>query len=97
MAHLSAGQFFGEMSLMTGAPRSATVVATSDVDCYVLNRAIFQQLLDKNPSILGEVGRLFAEREVKLKMDREGLSAEAAQKHVQSQDLMARIKSFFGI
>jgi CRP-like cAMP-binding protein len=97
VAKLSAGQFFGEMSLMTGAPRSATVCATSDVDCYVLNRAIFQQLLDKNPSILGEVGRLFAEREVKLKMDREGLSAEAARQHVAGQDLMGRIKSFFGI
>ncbi len=97
VATLHSGEFFGEMSLMTGAPRSATVVARTDVDCYVLNRAIFKQLLDKNPSLLGQVGQLFTEREVKLKMDRDGLSAAAARQHVEHQDLVGRIKSFFGI
>jgi small-conductance mechanosensitive channel/CRP-like cAMP-binding protein len=97
LATLHGGDFFGEMSLLTGAPRSATVVAKCDVDCYVLNKAIFKQLLDKNPSLLGEVGRLFSEREVNLKMQRDGLSAEAARQHVEKQDLVGLIKSFFGI
>jgi small-conductance mechanosensitive channel/CRP-like cAMP-binding protein len=97
LAALKGGDFFGEMSLMTGAPRSATVVAKSDVDCYVLNKAIFKQLLEKNPSLLGQVGKLFSEREVNLKMERDGLSAAAARQHVEKQDLVARIKDFFGI
>jgi small-conductance mechanosensitive channel len=97
VAKLRSGDFFGEMSLMTGAPRSATVVAQSDVDCYVLNKSIFQQLLDKNPSLLGQVTKLFSEREVNSKMTRDGLSAEAARQHVEKQDLGGRIKAFFGI
>jgi small-conductance mechanosensitive channel/CRP-like cAMP-binding protein len=97
VAALQAGEFFGEMSLMTGAPRSATVVARTDVDCYVLNKSIFKGLLDKNPSLLDQVGKLFAEREVKTKMDRDGLSAEAARLHVDHQDLIGRIKDFFGL
>jgi len=97
LASLKGGDFFGEMSLMTGAPRSATVVAKSDVDCYVLNKEIFKQLLEKNPSLLGQVGKLFSEREVNLKMERDGLSAAAARQHVEKQDLVARIKDFFGI
>jgi small-conductance mechanosensitive channel/CRP-like cAMP-binding protein len=97
IAVLHSGDFFGEMSLLTGAPRSATVVAKTDVDCYVLNKTIFKQLLDKNPPLLEKVGKLFADREVQLKMDREGLSSEAARQHVEHQDLVGRIKSFFGI
>jgi small-conductance mechanosensitive channel len=97
LATLHAGQFFGEMSLMTGAPRSATVIAKNDADCYVLNQSIFKQLLDKNPPLLGEVTRLLSEREVNLQMTREGLSAEAARQHVENQDLVGRIKNFFGI
>ncbi|HVY60229.1 MAG TPA: mechanosensitive ion channel family protein, partial [Planctomycetota bacterium] len=37
VAKLKDGSFFGEMSLMTGAPRSATVVALTDVECYKLD------------------------------------------------------------
>jgi hypothetical protein len=34
IARLGPGQFFGEMSLMTGAARTATVVAITDLECY---------------------------------------------------------------
>jgi small-conductance mechanosensitive channel len=34
-----AGQFFGEMGLLTGEARNATVIARTDVECYRLDRA----------------------------------------------------------
>ncbi|HEV3008412.1 MAG TPA: cyclic nucleotide-binding domain-containing protein, partial [Burkholderiales bacterium] len=47
---LNAGQFFGEMALLTGDARAATVVAKSDVECYRLDRASFQELLSGLPA-----------------------------------------------
>ncbi|OGQ11456.1 MAG: hypothetical protein A2138_07265, partial [Deltaproteobacteria bacterium RBG_16_71_12] len=44
VARIGAGSFFGEMSLMTGEPRSATVVAITDVECYRLDAAAFRDL-----------------------------------------------------
>ena len=47
--HGHAGQFFGEMALITGDARAATVVAKTDVECYRLDRASFQELLSAAP------------------------------------------------
>ena len=44
-----AGQFFGEMALLSGDARSATVIAKTDVECYRLDRASFQDLLSGPP------------------------------------------------
>ena len=47
---LGPGQFFGEMSLLLDQPRSATVVAAEDTDCFVLFKTDFQNLVRKNPA-----------------------------------------------
>ncbi len=97
VAVLHEGDFFGEMSLMTGEPRRATVVAKMDAECYVIDRALFQQTLRNNARLAEEIGKLLSEREMKNKIEREGLSAEAARRAMDHQALLGRIKSFFGI
>ena len=97
VAVLGEGDFFGEMSLMTGEPRRATVVAKTDVECYVIDRALFQQILRNNAKLADEIGKLLSEREMKNKIEREGLSAEAARKIADHQALLHRIRSFFGL
>jgi small-conductance mechanosensitive channel/CRP-like cAMP-binding protein len=96
LATLRAGDFFGEMSLMTGEPRHATVIAKDDSDCYVIDRALFQRVLARRRELAGEIGRLLAEREVALKHKQEGLSARVAL-HSEHQALIERIKVFFGL
>ena len=49
--HLGAGEYFGEMSLLDGQPRSASVVAESAVRLLVIRRGSFQKLLDETPGI----------------------------------------------
>src|SRR5262249_30777189 len=51
VAILEPGDFFGEMSLLTGAKRTATAVAVRDVDCYHLAKSDMQSLLDARPSL----------------------------------------------
>jgi small-conductance mechanosensitive channel/CRP-like cAMP-binding protein len=97
VATLGEGDFFGEMSLMTGEPRRATVVARADAECYVIDRALFQQILRNNGKLADEIGKLLSEREMKNKIEREGLSAEAARKSTDHQALLTRIRSFFGL
>jgi CRP-like cAMP-binding protein len=98
VARLGPGQFFGEMSLMTGSARSATVVALADVDCIVVDRAAFQAILRTKESLATEIGQLLHEREQELKGDQEALSSEAAARiQDERQALLGRIKNFFGI
>jgi CRP-like cAMP-binding protein len=49
--HLGAGEYFGEMSLLDGEPRSATVIADTSVRLLVIRRRHFQKLLDDTPGI----------------------------------------------
>ena len=50
-SELRPGDFFGEMSLVDGEPRSATVVATTDLRLLIVDRAHFCRLLDEMPDL----------------------------------------------
>ena len=51
VAHLGPGDFLGELAVLSGTPRSATVTATSPMVLEVLNRREFMALLDENKSL----------------------------------------------
>ncbi|MEE9614282.1 MAG: cyclic nucleotide-binding domain-containing protein [Thermodesulfobacteriota bacterium] len=46
------GEIFGEMSFLDGRPRSATIVAISDIEAYVMDRGKFEGLVDGHPRII---------------------------------------------
>src|SRR5207244_223616 len=48
---LGPGDFFGEMALLAGKPRSATVVAAEPVEAMTLEAMYFRPFLIKNPSV----------------------------------------------
>jgi glutaminase len=47
----SAGMAFGEVGMLDGAPRSASVVAETDVECHVLKREAFEALGETQPQL----------------------------------------------
>jgi putative ABC transport system ATP-binding protein len=59
IARLGPGQFFGEVSLISGEPRSATVVAVGDVDSYVLGKDDFQTALAASQSFRDQLYRVY--------------------------------------
>jgi CRP/FNR family transcriptional regulator, cyclic AMP receptor protein len=59
---LGAGDFFGEISLVTQRPRTATVVATSPVRALVITDRSFRSLLEHQPGIQAKVMSALAAR-----------------------------------
>jgi len=55
LAELGPGKFFGEMSLLDKAPRSANVMALEQTEIYVLTRKHIAYLLDKEPKIAAKI------------------------------------------
>jgi type IV pilus assembly protein PilB len=62
LAELGPGQMFGEMALITGSPRTASVVAIEQTSCAVLERAEFERALLEHPGIALALARVMAER-----------------------------------
>jgi len=62
LARLTEGQSFGEMALLTGAPRTATVRATTDVELLKIAREHFDELLDCLPRLRPAVEALNSQR-----------------------------------
>ncbi len=63
VAAFGPGDFFGETALLTNAPRTATVIATSDMTVIVFNRREFSSLLDSAPQISRKLLKALAERQ----------------------------------
>ena len=49
VAHLEAGSFLGELSIIDNKPRSANVICLTDTSCLLLTRDSFQKLMNKYP------------------------------------------------
>ena len=59
---LKRGSFFGEMSLLDGGPRTATVAAETDMHLLVLSSRSFSALIDEVPTVGRRVLQVMAER-----------------------------------
>jgi CRP-like cAMP-binding protein len=99
VASLTAPTVFGEMSLLTGERRAATVVATSDVECFRLDKVAVQRILASRPALAEQLAALLAKRRAALVAAKEDLSADAlrAREATDARDLLSRIKRFLAI
>jgi small-conductance mechanosensitive channel/CRP-like cAMP-binding protein len=99
VATIEAPSYFGEMGLMAGEPRFASVVAITDAECYRLDKAGFEKILKDRPEIAHEISQLLAKRKVELVAIREGLDAAAQRARLASEQarILERMKAFFGL
>jgi CRP/FNR family transcriptional regulator, cyclic AMP receptor protein len=61
-ATMRAGDYFGEIALLLGSDRTATVTATTELRCYALTPWDFRALVERNPSIAWKVMQSMAAR-----------------------------------
>jgi CRP-like cAMP-binding protein len=98
VARLGAGQFFGEMSLMTGEARTATVIAASDLVCYRMDKPAFQAVLAQTPTIADQVAEVLAMRRSALTAARDERDSDRRKRmETAKHDLVGRIRGFFGL
>ena len=98
---LQAGEFFGEFSLLTGEPRSATVVAEGESELLVMGKDAMRQALDATPRLAEHISAVLAARQHELRESRARVTAAAgpaaAPQTVESlqRELLRRIVDFF--
>lgn len=63
LATLGEGEFFGEMALLTGEPRNATVTSKEPVQLYTLQKQDFQAVLDQSTSFRDQLLKVFFQRQ----------------------------------
>lgn len=98
-ATLEAPAYFGEMGLLLGQPRAATVVAMGEVLCYRLDKRGFDGIIRARPALAEILARVLAERQAANDATLQALDAEtrARQGAGRAKDLVRRIQQFFGI
>jgi len=98
LASLGAGDFVGEISLLTGEPRSATCLAATDVLAYELGHATLQGLLVARPAIADQMSALQAARQEGLARKGGEISALAANRATEHRrDLREKLRHFFDL
>jgi CRP-like cAMP-binding protein len=90
------GGFFGEMSLMTGEPRSATVVAATDAFVYEVTKEDMGALLANRPEVAEVISLAIARRrlEVETIFAANGETATALEASLARQ-ILTRVTQFF--
>lgn len=94
VAELTEGNFFGEMALFTGEPRTANVVAMEETEVLEIGHGAMKHLFDTNPGLAESISWTIAERQADLAKG----SEQTAQPSLHETDgLLSSIKRFFGL
>jgi small-conductance mechanosensitive channel/CRP-like cAMP-binding protein len=97
LAALAAPDHFGEMGLLTGQARAATVVADGDVLCYRLEKRGFDAILKARPELAEPLSQVLATRLAANDATLRALDEEARRKRASgsASELLRKIRDFF--
>lgn len=94
VSKLAAGDCFGEMSLLTGEPRTATVKAVEEVTALKIRKVSLTALLNASPELLVRLSEVLAQRQ--LNLEKHAHDAVPAQRvEAARRTTLARLRSFF--
>ncbi len=95
VGQLGKGSFFGEMCLMTGAPINYSVRATSNVECYRLDKDSFQTILLARQELAEAISLVLERRLAEHSELLRHSVAPAALPH--QNEILARVRKFFAL
>jgi len=99
VGQISSGEFFGELSLLTGENRAATIVSITDCVLYEIKKEDISPILDSRPELLKFFSKLLAEREIHTMESVKKLDERERLQEQQSlaNQILKKMKSFFSV
>lgn len=96
---LSAGEYFGEMALLTGEPRSATAIACDDVTLITVYREALSPILLSRPELAASLAECVERRKSGLQEVRDTHLSKSTSVAVNGSEgaILGRIRRFFGL
>ena len=91
--HLRANDFFGEMSLLTGQPRTATVIAEEETEVIQIRKTALKPLFEANPELMKAICDIIEERRALL-VQRDAEEEESLQED--GSGVLSSLRKFFG-
>ena len=99
LSRLGNSDCFGEMSLLTGEPRSATAKAITHVEAITVPKEGLAPLLTAKPQLSEELAEIMARRRAKTEglIDSMGLQHPSSSIKAYARDVLRKIRSFFSL
>ncbi len=98
VARLQAGDFFGEISLVTGEKTGATVVAERESAVILVSSTRFKQIIGMNEELARKLSLVITRRQAELKLFREkNLTLDDGAGKKISENLFKRILNYFAV
>ncbi|MDM8559774.1 ABC transporter substrate-binding protein [Candidatus Parabeggiatoa sp. HSG14] len=97
VARLGAGNFFGEMALLTGEDRTATVIALVDTYLFELTKADIRPLMAKQPEVSELVSKVLTQRQMVTRRQMHVEHDVEVEKDAVYKRFLNRIEQFFGL
>lgn len=94
---LREGEYFGEMSLLTGDARSATVQAASGAVLYEVEKSLLEPILSGRPEVAMKLANTVAGRQLQNRdsLDRDSAASQPAAHQSFAEQLLGKIRNFF--
>jgi small-conductance mechanosensitive channel/CRP-like cAMP-binding protein len=96
-----AGYFFGEMSLLTGEPRRATITATEDTEVIAISKDGFREIIAAHPKIAVKLSAAVEKRQADIEKEfaeaGDADAAAAVEEEYSRENVLKKIKTFFDI
>jgi len=97
VAKMGAGAFFGEMALLTGEPRSASIIASGECFVFEISKAHIAALIAANPKVTEMISEELTRRTMNREAQKRKHSEEQLDETNVYQQFLGKIKAFFSV
>jgi len=96
VARMGAGNFFGEMALLTGEARTASIVSITETNLYEITKNDIAPFLEREPEITRLLSNILTERKMATESQKSQSQSQKIDKATLYDQMLGKIQSFFG-